>query len=218
MNRVCRNLVRSLKANGLDNGVKAIIAYGSNIYEQPESDLDLLFITKNKLDDEELRKYISFIREFHNSEELPIDVEVPYETKLVISEKELNYLLSYSPFKVNDHYEIKNIRNSEQYLKSTEMKQRLLINSLTSDHMLVLGNEKYIIEFEDRAWNIVFDLLINAFGLDLHDTSKVVETLIKNPCNNLVGEEYLGYKNQEKKLLALYKNVEQKAVIYNGRI
>ena len=175
MNKVCKDYITLIR-EGYGDYVDTIIIYGSNIYNASSSDLDVCLIV-NKCDDKITKKLITDTINFHKSNDLRVDEEIPFDNKLVYTWDEINYTLNNSPFYQNGKYEIKDIVKSKEFLSSKEMKQRLLLNILTTDHM-VIG--KSTVEYEKRAFSLILDAVINYYKLNNPSYLDILDCFYKN--------------------------------------
>ena len=135
MNKICEKYCNEVKKI-YGKYIESIIIYGSNIYNVNSSDLDLCLILNyrtEKLDD----SIIEFTKKFHKDNNLKLDEEVPYKNKLIYTFNELEDSIKNSPFYLNEKPIIKDIVKDSDFLSSLEMKKRLLINILTTDHVTI---------------------------------------------------------------------------------
>ncbi|MDD2409672.1 MAG: hypothetical protein PHD03_03020 [Bacilli bacterium] len=186
-----------------------IIIYGSNIYTANSSDLDVCLIINNNF-----KNHTSNIIDetilFHHENNLKLDDEVPFENKLVYSYEEIDIMLSNNPFYNNGIYYIDDIVKTKTFLLSKLMKQRLLLNILTTDHLIINDNKNIINRYENKAWDIILDTIINFYYLNNPNENEILNLLYKNKYTNAEGEMYLGYKtNNIQKELYLKNKIEE---------
>lgn len=183
-----------------------IIIYGSNVYNESSSDLDVCIMLDSK-DCQEYKKSIIYSTlYFHKIHNLTIDDEIPHENKLIYSYQDVNYILSHNPFYQNNQYIILDIIKTPEFLSSFEMKSRLLLNILTTDH-LTIGNEKLIYMFELKAWKIILESIIQFNHLQNPTVDEVLQCMYTNQYTGAEGEMFLGYKKnykQKEKYLKLH--------------
>lgn len=212
MNGLCKSYIKVLNENFKNI---QIIFYGSNIYNEVSSDLDLCLITDKKLSKEEKERLIEFTKNFQKSKNLKIDEEIPFENKLLYTIKDLDDIFINSPFKDNDgRYVYHDIIKSAEFLNSLEMKKRLLLNILTTDHKSY-GKLINIKNYEEKAWFEILNMLHNVFNTDLSNIDKILDNLYVNPSNFYASEMYLGYKlaNPNKR-----KYLRKKVKIYSKKL
>lgn len=189
MNDVCNKYFQLMKKDFSDI-IKTIIFYGSNIYNVHNSDLDVCIIV-DSITSETQQKIINETLKFHLENNLNIDDEVPHTNKLIYTIKEVEDTLVNHPFLKNGEIVISDIIKSREFLSSKEMKKRLLLNILTTDH-LVIGDS--INEYEKRALNIILDVIITYFKIDNKSEEEILNCMYTNKYTGASGEMYLGYK------------------------
>lgn len=200
MNKMCLKYIDMINDNYSDC-IESIIIYGSNIYDGNSSDLDVCLITNN-LSTKVQKKIIDSTIEFHRKNRLKLDEEVPFDNKLIYSTSDIDEALNYSPFYKNKKVVINEIKKTKKFLSSTEMKKRLLINILTTDHITI---GKSTLEYEKRAYKIIIDVIIKYFNLINPTVNELLDNMYKNKYTGAEGEMFLGYKknheNKEKYLI-----------------
>lgn len=200
MNKICLKYIDMINDNYSDC-IESIIIYGSNIYDGNSSDLDVCLITNN-LSTKVQKKIIDSTIEFHRKNRLKLDEEVPFDNKLIYSTSDIDEALNYSPFYKNKKVVINEIKKTKKFLSSTEMKKRLLINILTTDHITI---GKSTLEYEKRAYKIIIDVITKYFNLINPTVNELLDNMYKNKCTGAEGEMFLGYKknheNKEKYLI-----------------
>mgnify|MGYP002543020571 FL=1 len=200
MNKICLKYIDMINDNYSDC-IESIIIYGSNIYDGNSSDLDVCLITNN-LSTKVQKKIIDSTIEFHRKNRLKLDEEVPFDNKLIYSTSDIDEALNYSPFYKNKKVVINEIKKTKKFLSSTEMKKRLLINILTTDHITI---GKSTLEYEKRAYKIIIDVITKYFNLINPTVNELLDNMYKNKYTGAEGEMFLGYKknheNKEKYLI-----------------
>ena len=110
INKLCKNYYDMISRE-YGTIVQSTIIYGSNIYNCSSSDLDVCLIVNNydkALQDEIIKK----TKSFHLLNKLKVDEEIPFENKLIYSEKEVLDTLEHSPFEFNGNIIIKDIKDN----------------------------------------------------------------------------------------------------------
>ena len=206
LNEICKNYVNMIK-NNFGNLVISIIFYGSNIYIKNCSDLDVCIIIKlysKEIEKEIIEKTILFHKNFN----LKIDEEIPFTNKLLYTIEEIKEILLHPPFYIDSKTIIRDIIKSKEFLESKEMKQRLLLNILTTDH-ITIGESTLI--FEKKAMRIMINVIIKYYNLKHPNTQDILNHLYVNPITKSSGEMYLGYKdnhpNKKKYLINKIKDI-----------
>jgi len=193
MNRLCKNYSKMiLKTFKELNPI--IIFYGSNIYNESCSDLDVCLVFNENLNSEIKQKMIERTILFQKSFNLRIDEEIPFENKLIYTLDELQEVFTNSPFRDGENFKLDDIVKTAEFLSSSIMKKRLLINLLTTDHKVVNDKDNVIKKFEDMAWKEILLMLKNVFNTDLTCVDNVLDHLYVNPKTHYGGEMHLGYK------------------------
>ena len=200
MNKICLKYIDMINDNYSDC-IESIIIYGSNIYDGNSSDLDVCLITNN-LSTKVQKKIIDSTIEFHRKNRLKLNEEVPFDNKLIYSTSNIDEALNYSPFYKNKKVVINEIKKTKKFLSSTEMKKRLLINILTTDHITI---GKSTLEYEKKAYKIIIDVITKYFNLINPTVNELLDNMYKNKYTGAEGEMFLGYKknheNKEKYLI-----------------
>lgn len=200
MNNLCKNYYKMIISNFKEYN-PIVVYYGSNIYNESSSDLDLCLIFEKELNKDIQQWLIEKTKEFQNNNHLKIDEEIPFTNKLVYTISDIEDIFINSPFIENGKYKLDDIVKSKEFLSSSIMKKRLMLNILTTDHKVL--NDKYKItkKYEKRAWVEILRMLKNVFGTNLLDVDQVLDNMYINPITHYGGEMHLGYKlaNPKKK-------------------
>lgn len=218
LNKICIEYI-DMMMNFMENCNPIIIIYGSNIYNVSASDLDVCIIIDSKnirLVDEIINKTLLFHKQFN----LKIDDEIPHKNKLVYFYEEIEEMLSTNPFCKDNVYNIADIEKTKEFLSSYTMKQRLLLNILTTDHKTINDYNGIVKKYENRAWHIILSAIRNYYKLHDLQANEVLELLYKNRDTGAEGEMYLGYKknNLKKEIYLKSKIIEHiaKEMCKNG--
>lgn len=187
-----------------------ILLYGSTVYGKVSSDLDISFIVK-KFDTEDYEKIKNLTIQFQKNHKMNLDEEVPYSSKLVYTDSDVEYMLKNSPFKkVNGIYRITPIEKTPEFLNSKEMKYRLLLNILTTRSLILQGNTEKIDTYKQKAWDLLVKIIISYNELSEIDLDHFIQLLYRDEKTNQDGEMFLGYKtNIKQKQLDLEDDCER---------
>lgn len=202
-----------------------IIIYGSNILDTNQNDLDVCIIGDNicAKDKEEITKKVI---EFHYENNLKIDHEVPYESKLILSYQDIKNAIIDNPFVNKGIVSINPIVKTEEFLSSEEMKKRLILNILTTKHISI--NCKEIIkEYEKKAWDLILNTIVEYASLNDLSPENILKNLYCDANTGNEGEMFLGYKSnniekekylikQIKKALNRYKKKRKTIILCNN--
>ncbi len=205
MNNICNEYCKLIMEK-FSNDVESIIIYGSNIYRENSSDLDVCIIVK-KNNKKLQQKIISETLKFHCKNDLKIDDEIPYSNKLIYTTDEIVDVLKNPPFVKNSQIVIHDIEKTKKFLSSKEMRQRLLLNILTTDHLTV---GKSTIKYEEEAFKIIVNIIIKYFNIDNKSEKDILKCMYTNKYTGASGEMYLGYKkNFRQKEIYLQKKIHE---------
>ena len=208
MNELCEKYIKIIN-DMFGEQISSIIIYGSNIYNVSSSDLDVCLIAENK-GSYDLDRIICETLKFHETYGLKLDEEIPHKNKLVYSFDEIEDTLQNPPFYNNGQFVINDIIKTKEFLNSEEMKKRLLLNILTTDHLVVGNRLDRIKKYEAKAWDILLEVVTEYFNLTSPSVSDILQVLYVNPYTGAEGEMYLGYKkNYTQKQKYLIKQVEE---------
>ena len=187
-----------------------IITYGSNSYGDNFNDLDVCIVIEGHLHEDEEISIIDFTREFSLRHGLRIDEEIPYKNKLLYTLNEVEEFVMSNPFITSKgNCMITDIEKTQQFLATRTMKHRLLLNILTTKHVVVYGNKQLISFCEYEAWKTIIrslDLYYDNKLNSIDDYVKGMQTNLKTKCE---GEYFLGYKNQIEKSEYLIEKLEE---------
>lgn len=187
-----------------------ILLYGSTVYGKVSSDLDISFIVRkfNKSDYEKIK---NLTMEFQRKHNMSLDEEVPYSSKLIYTDKDVEYMLKNTPFKrENGIYRITPIEKTKEFLSSKEMKYRLLLNILTTRSLIIQGDKERIGTYKQKAWDLLVEIIISYNNLSEIDLEHFIQLLYRDEKTKKDGEMFLGYKtNIKQKQLDLEDDCER---------
>lgn len=175
-----------------------ILLYGSTVYGIVSSDLDIAFVVKkfNKYDYQRIKQLTIEFQKKHN---MSLDEEVPYSSKLLYTEDDIEIMLKNTPFKKeNGIYRITPITKTKKFLSSKEMKYRLLLNILTTRSLLLQGDIQKIEIYKQKAWDLLVKIIVLYNNLSEFDLDHFIQLLYKDSKTNSDGEMFLGYKTNVK--------------------
>lgn len=185
---------------GCDHFVCIYGSYASGNYTEV-SDIDMFFaVNDDYIYDPEVFK--KFVIDLHMRHDLKIDNEVPYENKLVVSYGDIERAIALQAFiKEGDRFRVPRVVKSKEFLSSSEIRWRLLLNALTTPHKFVHGNKERYENYREQAEQ---SLMILARGLSLSEgdsCENIFETLVTGD-DGEEGEGYLGYKKDREDVMA----------------
>ena len=187
-----------------------ILMYGSTVYGMVSHDLDISFIVRS-FNQEEYEKIRERTIEFQTSHNMELDQEVPYSSKLVYTDSDVEFMLKNTPFqRVNGIYVISPIEKTPEFLSSKEIKYRLLLNILTTSSILLQWEKAKIEEYKKKAWDLLVQVIISYNQLSEIDIDHFLKLLYRDEKSNQEGEMFLGYKtNIRQKQLDLEEDCER---------
>mgnify|MGYP001034974848 FL=1 len=176
-----------------------LILYGSTVYGVNTSDLDICYLSDNKLSKQRFDRLKDLTRIFHLENGLRIDEEVPYDNKLVYSNDMVKKTFEEPPFPyANNKFNINPILKNKIYLSSLEMSKRLLLNILTVRNIVLFGNEGKVKEFSNKAWDTIIRVVLSYAEIREVTIDELINLLYEDPYSHATGELYLGYKDNLK--------------------
>lgn len=204
-----REYIEFLKEKKQDTS-QNILMYGSTVYGKVSHDLDISFIVK-RFNQNEYEQIKARTIEFQTSHNMKLDQEVPYSSKLVYTDSEVECMLGNTPFqKVNGIYVISPIKKTPEFLGSKEMKYRLLLNILTTRSILLQGNKAKIEDYKQKAWDLLVRVIVSYNQLSEIDIDHFLKLLYRDEKTCQEGEMFLGYKtNIKQKQLDLEEDCER---------
>ena len=174
------------------------IIYGSSVRTRSlQSDLDVAFVLSKAIPGIQERAEV-FIRELHDKHSLIIDQEVPFANKLVYTPSQVRNALSLSYFidPLSNRCVVSPVRKEKDFLASAEVNGRLLLNALTTPH-IVVGETERVSRFQELAGRQICLLSIT---LLLQDNEKISPdnsfAVLETGRSGEKGEMYLGYKTE----------------------
>lgn len=181
--------------SGINHLEPSVLMYGSTVYGKISSDLDVSLVVKD-FSREDFDKLKRMTIDFQRQNGLSLDEEVPYESKLMYREADVEEMLKNSPFqKIDGVYKITPVEKSKDFLSSKEMKYRLLLNILTTRSLLLAGDSEKIKAYKQKAWELLVDVIISYNKLEEVKIDHFLELLYKDEKTGHEGEMFLGYKD-----------------------
>lgn len=187
-----------------------VLLYGSTAYKVLNSDFDVC-ILKEKYDDEDKNKIKNLTISFHKTNNLKLDLDMPYEQKCIYSFEDMDKVIKKPPFKKEKGlYKLMPVKMSEDYLQSDEMKNRLLLNILTTDSKLIYGiDELKVNDYKNQAWKTLVGLIYSSKNNMYLTKQDCLNTILKDDVSLAEGKSFLGYsKNNEKQINYLTKQFD----------
>lgn len=185
MNNLCYKFKRDF-FNKFKQMKFGIIIYGSNIFEEISSDLDLCIVGEN-ITEQEKREIKEMVIQFHNSNKLKLDDEVPYNNKLFFSYEEIINAIIYNPFIIDGKINIRKIQKDKYFLSSIEMRKRLIINILTTKHIMINCDTSKMQIAKNMAWDLILKVIIEYSSIKTLEPDVILKNLYYDSKNNVEG-------------------------------
>jgi len=169
-------------------------AYGSHITtpSNKNSDLDLVTIC-DSISMEDILNLKKHIINFHNTHNLEIDEEVPFEKKLICPYSLMDEAVLGKGF----HYDSRGFPSvplldlSPEYLSSDELMRRILLNTITNKSFLLSGSQDDYEKYQDLGWRKIVEVIFKMNRNIPLEESSFLELMISN--GERTGREYMGY-------------------------
>ena len=174
-------------------------SYASDSFTK-DSDLDLLFAVE-KYNSVEFRKIRDFVVDLHTKNGLKLDEEVPYETKLVVSYKDIEDAICLKAFPEKDFgYAINPITYNKEFLASRELHLRIILNALTTPNVYIHGDRVKYADFTQRVEKAIIRLARGLTSEKNPNKDEILRVLL-NGKNGEEGQAHLGYKKDKTKAI-----------------
>jgi len=157
-----------------------------------DSDIDVMFFTAD--DRRPSQSFIAGVIDMHKRHHCAIDVEVPYESKLFASRNEAAAAFTLAPFLTGkNRVVVPALAKDTPYMGSDNMKQRMILNALTSPHIFVGGDWRAYMQMKMLAQKTM--TIVAVALLDQHEMAiPELITALKWSDTGQGGEDHLGYK------------------------
>ena len=182
-----------------------IVLFGSSALGKTTSDLDICTLV-DEYSRVQQRKLVDFTIDLHRKYSLKLDFDVPYENKLIYSKSEIKRALTgwqYGPTK--EKFIIPPIIIDQSFLASPEMKDRLLINILTTNVLLLNGQNTIFSSYSHQAWETLIKVIFSYNENKLMDVGQLVKSICQDPYTKENKKHFLGYDMDNKVLIKKIK-------------
>lgn len=174
-----------------------VCIYGSSVYkpDSDSSDIDLLISAPpERIECIELGRVTGSVIELHEQLGRQTDEEVPYENKLLYSTEELIEAITFGGFVVEGcEIFVPEVKKSDEFLRSNEVKLRLALNALTTPNRIVSPCKEYADKLTRCAQISAVILGISTSPIQPVTSADILDNLTHSR-NGKTGEDYLGYK------------------------
>jgi predicted nucleotidyltransferase len=191
------------------------IVYGSypDGVADSESDLDV-FVANDKYSLNLFNDLQKTVIGVHKKFNIPLDEEVSYRNKLLVTFKELEKATWLNGMDIVDNrFIVPDLIKTESYLESEQIKLRLLFNALTKPHYVLWKNDYYL-SMKKRVSENLFWLAVDLLDTKKTTLDEIVDILFVDK-NHRHGEKYLGYESYVKITKKIKTNVLNEAIRLN---
>ena len=184
-----------------------ITIYGSypNRTASEDSDLDVLVVCDNVSEERKARVFEQ-VERLHLKYKMPLDFDIPYDKKLVLSRDYFARACSGEGIYVNSKWTLPKIEKTPEILSSERLLLRFFIGMMTNPQIFVAGNYLDYAGFRNCAFRNVLRAIVN-----INNLKKVTARLLaSNFCGDgdCTGELFLGFKNGEPHYSYLLEKLE----------
>lgn len=174
-----------------------VVLYGSCVEGNISSDFDVCTFFHN-YSKEDAKKVSEITIDFHKDHNMKLDNEVPFKSKTIYSFFDIERLFLKPPFPVfRNKFYIPPIEKNEEFLSSDDVKLRLLLFVLTSNSIVIGGNEKIFNSYKERAWQTLIRVIYSYLGNTYLTVNGFVNSICINPLGSEKGKEFLGYREEK---------------------
>ena len=189
--------------------------YGSYpcLAEHSKSDLDF-FVATQKYDNDFFKLLKDFVVWFHHRHSIPLDEEVPYENKLLVTYEDIESAINLEPFRDPKWwFKVNLIKKTDTYLSSLEIRHRLLLNALTTPHCFVWNDKVMYENSKTVAEKSIVILGKYLYWYENADVEDIFRALTVS-ADWRSGEEFLGYKPRPTTVVNLRKIITKNIIQY----
>lgn len=192
---IINKLINDIKLT-FENKRIMVLIYGSSVYGHIYNDLDICVFTDSYTEGQK-NKLKEIIINFHKNNELILDNEISYDNKLIFSLNDIENLFKYPPFPIyNNRFYIEKVVKNKRFLESTNMKKRLLLNILTTNHILLCGDKDVLERYKLSAWELLTKVIFSYLNNKCVTIEEFIDSICEDPFFKNEGELYLGYKRE----------------------
>lgn len=176
-------------------------SYATSHFTQ-ESDLDIVFATET-YNDVDFDRIQDFVFSQHAKYRLTIDQEVPYRNKLLVTYEDIVQAASLDVFGVTEdgRFLIPEITDDIDFLASQDARKRLLLNAMTTPHVLIHGNQEAYGSLRTACEKAIVRLARGMGNAALMSSSDLLASLLNQHEDGSSGRAYLGYKEERQEVI-----------------
>jgi predicted nucleotidyltransferase len=170
------------------------ILYGSSLESRKDAhDVDVSIIVPDYTSDK-LNKIANTAMDLHLKYGFRLDFDVPYKNKILYSLEDVSRAISAKAFlKKNGKFVIDPIKMEEEFLESDSMKDRLLLNVLTTKNKLLFGDRIFFKKITKLAWATIVRVVFSNSNNHGLSKSEFIELLGGDCAAGKQYKSYLGY-------------------------
>ena len=170
-------------------------SYASNTHTK-DSDIDF-YCAVDTYSTTEMNTLIEFIKDYYYRNNLSLDEEVPFENKLLATYSEVESAIQMGWFELQDnHFIIPKVQKDPVFLGSTEIKKRLILNTLTTPHVTFGNNIDRPDSLKNDAEHNTLLLAINIVNKTKFKVNELIDVLTTSK-DGETWEMFLGYKTNK---------------------
>ena len=137
----------------------------------------------------------------HKKFGLRLDWDVPYEQKTIYSYQELDRALSGYPFSVqNGYFHISPVIKHPDFLVSDLIKDRLIINALTTKSYAYYGSLGKIYYYKNKAWHSLIRFVFSHLKNQPLTELEFIQSIGTDPISGKKYKEFLGYNTADEEI------------------
>jgi len=174
------------------------------------SDMDL-FVVNKEYGQSLLGELKRVVVDIHGKFNIPFDLEVSFENKLLMTFKEVEKASRLNGMNMKDgRFVVPELLKTKSYLESEQIKFRLVFNALSSPHYVLWRNNYYQV-LRERVTESLFWLAVDLLDTDRCTLDEIHEILLASE-DSRQGEGYLGYKLFPRVVQTIKKNILNEAI------
>lgn len=183
------------------------VTYGSYASgcQTSASDIDF-FVAVEQSQKEDLDALVLLLKDLEQEYAITLDTEVPYENKLLVSFIDLDHAVALDAFALDGTSAVvPSIQKEKTFLSSPQIRWRLILNALTTPHIMIAGNSDIYQRYRLSAEAAVRDLSKLLTG-NTELLEERVRALITSK-DGATGEMFLGYKSERLPIVGYLRNI-----------
>jgi len=187
--------IKKFVTNKFGKRMLITLVYGSAAYKMnnEKSDIDF-FIVCDAYNEQELDEVVNFVIELHKKYNIALDNEVPFSRKVLFSKSDFEDAIEGGGFIIKEgKFTLPPVVKNKEFLDSSRMGKRLVLNALTSPNILIGGDREYYRQSSKKAFTNLVKIIYSAFNLKNIELEGFIKLIMGKGKKS--GENFLGYKN-----------------------